>query len=366
MTSPPSFFSKGILQSENEIFLDYSNYALGKFICQSAMVYLAAGLVAVGSVLLLSSWLGLPVGSRVWRPIRDGRNIERRDEEVDENEELNGPRRDGRDGTQRHGNKDVMGQTNGVVPRIVRTAEEKESANPMEMRVHRTGSNGVASDGKHPIQNPPQSKPEQGNGLPTSTAVKRPTASSLMPPPPRPAPSNKPSRTVPKPSGALAPPPSTASTLRTPPTSSLAPTTSTLPPQSRPSSKKVLLSPGHSPLDWAHLTFHPPTPTYLRGASVPPDQLIRVPPSVLKLHTGRKGKDAWGVWQGKVYNLSPYMDFHPGGRDQLMRGVGREGEAERLFLEIHPWVNWEAMLGECMIGVLGGEGDVEGKMDEMD
>ncbi|KAI4271322.1 MAG: hypothetical protein LQ337_006099 [Flavoplaca oasis] len=181
----------------------------------------------------------------------------------------------------------------------------------------------------------------------------------------------------PLPSGgasSLQPPPSLASTLRTPPSrspaapsSSLAPTSSTLPSSARPS-KKVLLSPGHSPLDWAHLTSHPPSSTFLRGADVPPS-LIRVPPSLLKYHNGRKGKNAWGVWQGKVYNLTPYMDFHPGGVDQLMKGAGREKDGERLFLEIHPWVNWENMLGECLVGILVSEeeaGKDEGGLENMD
>ena len=40
-----------------------------------------------------------------------------------------------------------------------------------------------------------------------------------------------------------------------------------------------------------------------------------------------------------------------------MRGAGKPGEAERLFIEIHPWVNWESMLGECMVGILVGENE---------
>ena len=73
------------------------------------------------------------------------------------------------------------------------------------------------------------------------------------------------------------------------------------------------------------------------------------------------------MWQGKVYNMTPYMDFHPGGVDQLMRGAGKEG-AEKLFLEIHPWVSWESMLGECLVGVLVSEqeGEADGRMEEMD
>ena len=52
------------------------------------------------------------------------------------------------------------------------------------------------------------------------------------------------------------------------------------------------------------------------------------------------------------------MKFHPGGVDQLMRGAGREKEGERLFNEIHPWVSWENMLGECLVGILVSENDV--------
>ena len=201
---------------------------------------------------------------------------------------------------------------------------------------------------------------------------------SSMPPPPRPTPKSSSLKIPPKPATSLQPPPSAASSLRAPPPSSLkssntslAPSISTLAPANR-ASKKVLLDPGHSPLDWAHLTANPPTKTFLRGDDVPPN-LIRVPPSALRYHSGRKGKNAWGVYQGKVYNLSPYMKFHPGGVDQLMRGAGREKDGEKLFNEIHPWVSWENMLGECLIGILVSEDDVKAdggqvtsKMDEMD
>lgn len=67
------------------------------------------------------------------------------------------------------------------------------------------------------------------------------------------------------------------------------------------------------------------------------------------------------------------MNFHPGGVDQLMRGAGKDKDGEKLFNEIHPWVSWENMLGECLIGILVSEddaqlngGEKESKMDEMD
>ncbi|KAI4158710.1 MAG: hypothetical protein LQ342_007176 [Letrouitia transgressa] len=173
---------------------------------------------------------------------------------------------------------------------------------------------------------------------------------------------------APKIAPALRPPPSAVSTLRIPPARSLAPlpsvnapTTSTLPSASRPS-RKVLLEPGHSPLDWANLVNNPLSSTFLRGSDVPLN-LIRVPPSLLRHHNGRKGRNAWGVYQGKVYNLTPYLKFHPGGVDELMKGAGREKDAERLFSEVHPWVNWDGLLGECMVGILVGEEEVNGSSE---
>ncbi|KAL9035246.1 MAG: hypothetical protein Q9214_006674, partial [Letrouitia sp. 1 TL-2023] len=269
-----------------------------------------------------------------------------------------------------------------------------------------TGSNGSASSTKVKGQAGRPPDIEDAELRPTLTAISPPTPDdsnqpleqinnfsgesnnlslkpkeSSMPPPLRPNPKSKqkPQTTqsprtqtrfpqvsnnaiprAPKTASALRPPPSAASTLRIPPTRSLAPlpsvnapTTSTLPSASR-SSKKVLLEPGHSPLDWANLINNPPSSTFLRGSDVPLN-LIRVPPSLLRHHNGRKGRNAWGVYQGKVYNLTPYLKFHPGGVDELMKGAGREKDAERLFSEVHPWVNWDGLLGECMIGILVGE-----------
>lgn len=66
------------------------------------------------------------------------------------------------------------------------------------------------------------------------------------------------------------------------------------------------------------------------------------------------------------------MKYHPGGVDELMKGAGREKDAERLFLEVHPWVNWEGLLGECLVGILVSEAETsavrktERDLDDMD
>jgi len=111
----------------------------------------------------------------------------------------------------------------------------------------------------------------------------------------------------------------------------------------RPSKKqeKVVLAPGHSPMDWANLKisgqdlrvcfilfflikhkmiiflfFHIDT-----SKGVP--TLLRVTPSMLKQHNTRQ--DAWTAINGKVYNVTPYLAFHPGGEKELMRVAGRDG-----------------------------------------
>ena len=65
-----------------------------------------------------------------------------------------------------------------------------------------------------------------------------------------------------------------------------------------------------------------------------------------------------------MYNITPYVDFHPGGGLEIMKAAGRDGE--KLFMETHPWVNWENMLGTCLVGVMVPEGyhDAKGKGGE--
>lgn len=73
---------------------------------------------------------------------------------------------------------------------------------------------------------------------------------------------------------------------------------------------------------------------------------------------------------GKVYNITPYAKYHPGGVGELMRCAGRDGM--KLFGEIHPWVNWETMLSSCLVGVPVEEFEIKPKatvgpgMEDMD
>lgn len=82
---------------------------------------------------------------------------------------------------------------------------------------------------------------------------------------------------------------------------------------------------------------------------------------------------------GIVFNVTRYMDFHPGGISELMRGVGKD--ATKLFesvspiniqsnetiprsidhyfyvpidrpLQVHAWVNYQSILQKCVVGRL--------------
>lgn len=92
----------------------------------------------------------------------------------------------------------------------------------------------------------------------------------------------------------------------------------TLPSEIAPKRRKVVLGPGCSALDWARLK-----------ASIPSRGFRKIRPSELKLHNSKH--DAWSAFNGKVYDMTPYLRFHPGGEDELMRVAGRDGT--RLFSE---------------------------------
>ncbi|PUU72776.1 hypothetical protein B9Z19DRAFT_1104241 [Tuber borchii] len=98
------------------------------------------------------------------------------------------------------------------------------------------------------------------------------------------------------------------------------------------SRKKVVLEPGHSPLDWARLQR---SGVDLRG--LPHSDLIKPP------------ADIWTALNGQVYNITAYLPFHPGGEKDLLRGAGKD--CTKLFNATHPWVNVEGMLAECLIGI---------------
>lgn len=106
--------------------------------------------------------------------------------------------------------------------------------------------------------------------------------------------------------------------------------------------RKTPLAPGHSPMDWAALTQS--------GADLRQGKTKLERFTELQLQEHKSLDDMWMAINGKVYNVTPYIPFHPGGKYQLLRGGGKD--ATKLFQEIHPWVNVDIMLEKCFIGYL--------------
>ncbi|OWZ17759.1 Nitrate reductase [Phytophthora megakarya] len=107
---------------------------------------------------------------------------------------------------------------------------------------------------------------------------------------------------------------------------------------------KVALPPGYSQLHWMRLCQSGQDLSGLKGG--PPRRAITM--EEVSLHNTEE--DCWSVLDGKVYNMTPYLKFHPGGVSDLMLSAG--GDCTDLFNEKHPWVNGHSMLEKCYIGQL--------------
>ncbi|NWT24640.1 NB5R4 reductase, partial [Cardinalis cardinalis] len=103
---------------------------------------------------------------------------------------------------------------------------------------------------------------------------------------------------------------------------------------------QVPLKPGRSLMDWIRLTKSGKDLTGLKG------RLLEVTEDELSKHN--KKEDCWICIRGFVYNVTPYMEYHPGGEDELMKAAGADGTD--LFDQVHRWVNYESMLKECLVG----------------
>uniref|UniRef100_A0A0D6R9G4 Cytochrome b5 heme-binding domain-containing protein n=1 Tax=Araucaria cunninghamii TaxID=56994 RepID=A0A0D6R9G4_ARACU len=107
---------------------------------------------------------------------------------------------------------------------------------------------------------------------------------------------------------------------------------------------KIPFEKGYSQMDWLKLTQTNPDLAGLKGQSN--RRLISM--DEVKQH--KSEGDAWTVLKGCVYNISPYMKFHPGGVDMLMKAAGKDCTA--LFNKYHAWVNAEFLLEKCLVGAL--------------
>ncbi|CAN6303190.1 unnamed protein product [Urochloa humidicola] len=125
---------------------------------------------------------------------------------------------------------------------------------------------------------------------------------------------------------------------------------SNVPSQDKLSSKKpvarakIPFEKGYSQMDWIKLTRTHPDLAGLKGISN--RRLI----SLEEVKQHKTGDCIWIVLKGRVYNIAPYMKFHPGGVDMLTKAAGKDCTA--LFNKYHAWVNAEFLLEKCLVGFL--------------
>lgn len=104
--------------------------------------------------------------------------------------------------------------------------------------------------------------------------------------------------------------------------------------------EKVAVKPGFHLIDWNRLVRSMSTVFGKEAVKITLDELA----------THNNKYDCWMAYKGKVYNVTQYMAYHPGGEEILMEYAGKD--CSEGFDQYHKWVNIQAMLGKCLVGVL--------------
>lgn len=120
----------------------------------------------------------------------------------------------------------------------------------------------------------------------------------------------------------------------------------TMPPPRKPPApaprRKTALRKGFGLADWNQLVRKSTDLAQLRGQPV----RRRIAWSEIKQH--KDPHDGWVVLKGKVYRLSPYTAYHPGGERILQKVLGKDVTA--LYDKYHRWVNEDGLIGKLLIG----------------
>eukprot|EP00884_Botryococcus_braunii_P003020 jgi/Botrbrau1/12719/Bobra.67_1s0082.1 len=115
----------------------------------------------------------------------------------------------------------------------------------------------------------------------------------------------------------------------------------------RPSRNKVPLEKGFSQVEWLRMS----QTTDLAGQG----GKLRRDITLEEVQKHKTEHDAWIILRGKVYNIGPYLNFHPGGASILLKAAGTDGTS--LFNKYHAWVNADMLLQSCLLGIVGRPAD---------
>lgn len=106
---------------------------------------------------------------------------------------------------------------------------------------------------------------------------------------------------------------------------------------------KVPLKPGRSLFHWAKRCDAEPDLAGRRGA---PFRTI----SIDELQRHSTLDDGWCAISGRVYNVTPYLEYHPGGAAIFAQVLG--DDATDAFAQYHPFVNAHELCGALELGTL--------------
>ena len=105
--------------------------------------------------------------------------------------------------------------------------------------------------------------------------------------------------------------------------------------------KKVSLAPGHSQSDWlAFSAAHPITDEKAATRRI----------TIEELQEHNRKDDAWIALHGKVYCVTEFIEYHPGGAEILLHACGKDGT--ELWNRYHPWLSIDGFLGNRFLGFL--------------
>lgn len=119
-------------------------------------------------------------------------------------------------------------------------------------------------------------------------------------------------------------------------------------------SNRIVVRPGYSQMDWLRRCKR----ERVDGSSenAPKSDAKRViSREELAKHNTRE--DCWIGLRGRVYNLTHYVEYHPGGEEILAPSYGTDATA--LFDKYHKYVNGEYIMRATQVGVMPGFVDDE-------
>lgn len=114
-------------------------------------------------------------------------------------------------------------------------------------------------------------------------------------------------------------------------------------------SSRIIVRPGYSQMDWLRRTKRERVDG--GDADAKPLDASRVI-SLEELATHATVNDCWIGLRGKVYNLTAYVEYHPGGAAVLEEAFGKDATA--LFDKYHKYVNGEYIMRATRVGVMPG------------